>query len=119
MLVPFTLPTYDTIARNAVHVTHIIFQILMLSGVGPADHLSSVGVPVIADLPGVGSGMKDHPVVDLGYMDKFKDALSYMRPQGFAKTVQFTKALLQYQLTGKGPLATNVCRGAALSRANI
>ena len=35
-------------------------QILMLSGVGPADHLAEIGIsPVIADLP-VGENMHDH-----------------------------------------------------------
>ena len=36
-------------------------QLLMLSGIGPADHLSSVGVsPILVDLPGVGQNMQDH-----------------------------------------------------------
>ena len=36
-------------------------QILMLSGVGPADHLASFGIPLVADLPGVGQNLRDHP----------------------------------------------------------
>ena len=40
-------------------------QLLMLSGVGPSDHLSSLGVPVVRDLPGVGQSMRDHPRVGL------------------------------------------------------
>ena len=35
-------------------------QLLMLSGVGPADHLRQVGVGVVADLPGVGGNLQDH-----------------------------------------------------------
>ncbi|GAA4412244.1 GMC family oxidoreductase N-terminal domain-containing protein [Nibrella viscosa] len=35
-------------------------KILMLSGVGPADHLTSMGIPVAADLPGVGQNLQDH-----------------------------------------------------------
>ena len=35
-------------------------QLLMLSGVGPGDHLREHGVAVVADLPGVGSGLQDH-----------------------------------------------------------
>jgi len=36
-------------------------QLLMLSGVGPADHLRSLGLPVVHDLPGVGQNLRDHP----------------------------------------------------------
>jgi choline dehydrogenase len=42
---------------------------LMRSGIGPADHLRSVGIPVRLDLPGVGANLADHPAVtiDCGY----------------------------------------------------
>jgi len=36
-------------------------QLLMLSGVGPADHLRSFGIAVVHDLPGVGANLRDHP----------------------------------------------------------
>ena len=36
-------------------------QLLMLSGVGPAGHLRSLGIPVVRDLPGVGQNLRDHP----------------------------------------------------------
>ncbi len=38
-------------------------QILMLSGVGPAEHLGSFGIPVVHGLPGVGENLRDHPAV--------------------------------------------------------
>ena len=38
-------------------------QLLMLSGVGPADHLADLGIPVVQDLPGVGQNLRDHPLV--------------------------------------------------------
>ena len=38
-------------------------QLLMLSGVGPADHLAGFGIPLVADLPGVGQNLRDHPLV--------------------------------------------------------
>jgi len=37
-------------------------QLLMLSGVGPADHLSALGIEVELDLPGVGANLHDHPM---------------------------------------------------------
>lgn len=36
-------------------------QLLMLSGIGPADHLRSVDVDVVQDLPGVGENLSEHP----------------------------------------------------------
>ena len=38
-------------------------QLLMLSGVGPAGELRSLGIPVVKDLPGVGKNLRDHPLV--------------------------------------------------------
>ena len=35
-------------------------KLLMLSGIGPADHLKSLGIPVVADVPGVGANFQDH-----------------------------------------------------------
>ncbi len=37
-------------------------QLLMLSGVGPADHLREMGIPVVHELPGVGQNLRDHPI---------------------------------------------------------
>lgn len=45
-------------------------QILMLSGVGPADHLAELGIPVVADIPGVGQNMRDHPNVTVKFTVK-------------------------------------------------
>ena len=36
-------------------------QLLMLSGIGPAEHLRSFGIEVVLDLPGVGKNLRDHP----------------------------------------------------------
>lgn len=42
-------------------------QLLQLSGVGPAEHLRSLGIPVIADMPGVGADLQDHFQVRMQY----------------------------------------------------
>ena len=36
-------------------------QLLLLSGVGPAEHLRSLGINVVHELPGVGQNLRDHP----------------------------------------------------------
>ncbi|MFB1047521.1 GMC family oxidoreductase [Streptomyces chrestomyceticus] len=41
--------------------------LLLRSGIGPADHLRGLGIPVTADLPGVGENLRDHPAVTLRY----------------------------------------------------
>lgn len=55
-------------ARGEVIVTAgalITPKLLMLSGVGPADHLRDHGIEVLADLPGVGQNLIDHPEVPI------------------------------------------------------
>ncbi len=42
-------------------------QLLQLSGVGKADHLRSLGIDVVADLPGVGANLQDHLEVYIQY----------------------------------------------------
>ena len=62
-------------------------HLLMLSGVGPADHLRSLGVQVVHDLPGVGQNLRNHP--NVGVQLRLKeglhlapDALSFGPPFG-------------------------------------
>jgi len=42
-------------------------QLLMLSGIGPADHLRALGINAVADIPAVGNNLQDHPVVMASY----------------------------------------------------
>lgn len=85
-------------------------QILMLSGVGPADHLRQLGLPVVHELPGVGQNLQDH----------LWGALSYEAARG--STPHFTLAnalgwLAQYALLGTGPFASNFAETGAFVRA--
>lgn len=38
-------------------------KLLMLSGIGPSQHLRAFGIPVVADRPAIGEGLHDHPNV--------------------------------------------------------
>jgi choline dehydrogenase len=42
-------------------------KLLMLSGIGNAEHLRSFGIPVVVDLPGVGQNLQDHPIVPVAH----------------------------------------------------
>ena len=48
-------------------------QLLMLSGIGPKDHLEEMGIPVVRDLPGVGQSLFNHLSVHINY--KVKDGV--------------------------------------------
>lgn len=75
-------------------------HVLMLSGVGPADHLTDMGVPVVHDLPGVGQCLQDHyaAAVKLRCREKitFNDVM--MNP------VRKLAVGVQYLLFRNGPL---------------
>jgi choline dehydrogenase len=77
-------------------------QILMLSGIGPADHLRSVDVDVKLDLPGVGQNLSEHPNMlnVFGARDKI----------GFTRHLRFDRAtasVARWFATREGPFATN------------
>ncbi|KAG5646982.1 hypothetical protein DXG03_001705 [Asterophora parasitica] len=83
-------------------------QILMLSGVGPAAHLKTHDIFVVHDLPGVGSKLVDHPVVDLYFKDKRDDSPKFFQPKSIPDVFRLLKAIVQYRVSGRGPLTTNV-----------
>ena len=45
-------------------------QLLMLSGIGPEEHLKEIGIKLINHLPGVGKNLRDHPQVNLTWKKK-------------------------------------------------
>lgn len=77
-------------------------QLLQISGVGEAQHLKSIGVDVIQDLPGVGRNLQDHPAFAL------KELCS--QPVSLAPKVRIWWSALElarYLATGKGLAASN------------
>lgn len=73
-------------------------HLLMLSGIGPADHLREHGIDVLSDCPGVGSNLQDHMAVMVSYDRK--------TPGPFTPTMRFdrlTLAMLQAHFFGRGP----------------
>ena len=78
-------------------------RLLMLSGIGPADHLRAVGVDVVHDLPGVGGNLQDH--LDLYVIAECTGDHTY---DNVAKPHRTILAGLQYLLTKKGPVASTL-----------
>jgi choline dehydrogenase len=80
----------------------------MISGIGPAEHLSKHGIPLHVNLPGVGSHLQDHITVNTLYRDISGASLSFLRAPGFMNVVRRQWAILKWLATGGGPLGTNV-----------
>ncbi|MBO9475292.1 GMC family oxidoreductase N-terminal domain-containing protein [Shimia sp. R10_1] len=78
-------------------------RLLMLSGIGPADHLRSVGIDVQHDLPGVGSNLQDH--VDLCTISQCTGRHTYDGTDRIDRTIL---AGLQYYLTKTGPVTASL-----------
>jgi choline dehydrogenase len=78
-------------------------RLLMLSGIGPADHLRSVGVTPVLDHPGVGSDLQDH--LDLFVIAECTGPHTYDR---YAHPLWSAVAGAQYLLTRRGPAASSL-----------
>lgn len=76
---------------------------LMLSGIGPADHLAEVGVRPVLDQPGVGGNLQDH--LDLCVICEVSGPHTYDR---CAKLHWSMLAGMQYLLTRRGPVASSL-----------
>ena len=78
-------------------------RLLQLSGIGPADHLEGLGIPVLLDRPGVGSNLQDH--LDLYAICEVSGPHTYDR---FAKPHWSAWAALRYLVTRRGPAASSL-----------
>ncbi|RBY97995.1 choline dehydrogenase [Blastococcus sp. TF02-8] len=74
-------------------------QLLMLSGIGPADHLREVGVDVVQDLPGVGGGLQDHPLVPVIWNVRSGKSL---------RLAETPLNMAMWKAAGRGPLTSNL-----------
>ncbi|WP_419926603.1 choline dehydrogenase [Candidatus Poriferisocius sp.] len=87
-------------------------QLLQLSGVGPADLLDSLSIPVVADLSGVGENLQDHLEVYIQYASS--------QPVSMQPALQLWRRPwigLQW-LARRGPGATNHFEGGGFVRSN-
>ena len=78
-------------------------HLLMLSGIGPAEHLKAHGIEVVHDSPGVGRNLQEHPTASLEW--------NATRPVTFLNELRWDKIALnslRWAVTGKGPMAYQV-----------
>ncbi|WP_294643001.1 GMC family oxidoreductase [uncultured Aureimonas sp.] len=81
--------------------TYNTAKLMMLSGLGPADHLREHGIGVVADLPGVGANLQDHHEVPV--IATTKGPSGYF---GQDKGWPMVRNGLQYMLFASGPVTT-------------
>jgi choline dehydrogenase-like flavoprotein len=84
-------------------------QLLLLSGIGPADELKAHGIPVAHELPGVGANLQDHLDYVISYRSKRTDVLG-LNPAGLWR---FLRAGLDWRRTGAGLFASPMAEGGA------
>lgn len=82
-------------------------QLLLRSGVGPADHLSEHGIPVVADRPGVGADLQDHVGTTVVFESSEPVSLDDAGSLG---------DLAKYFLLKRGPLTSNIAEAGAFVR---
>ncbi len=82
--------------------TYNTAKLLMLSGLGPADHLRDYGIPVVADLPGVGRNLQDHHEVPLVTKTRTGSATYYGQDRGWRMLMNG----IEYLVFGSGPVGT-------------
>ena len=89
-------------------------QLLLLAGIGPAAELEALGIPVVADLPGVGRHLQDHLEV---YIQHASTQPVSMQP---AATQLWRRPFIgaQWLFLRSGPGATNHFEGGGFVRSN-
>ena len=97
------------LSGGAINSPHI----LMLSGVGPSDHLLKHGITPVIDLPGVGQNLQDHAKIELQYECKKSFAI-----QKVDLSINKLAAGIQWIFTRTGIAASNIWEAGGLIKSN-
>lgn len=89
-------------------------QLLKLSGIGPAEELRALGIPVVRDLPGVGENLQDHLDYILSDISGRDDVIS-LGPRGLW---HLGRAALRWRRDGTGTFATPFAEAGAFVRSS-
>ena len=86
-------------------------HLLQVSGVGPAEHLRSIGVAVVHELPGVGANLSDHYTVRISH--RVKGAVSINE---LARGMRLAGEVAKWLTTGRGALTFDVSSAQVFAR---
>ena len=104
-------------ARREVVVSGGAFgspQLLQLSGLGPAEHLMDMGVPVVRDMPAVGANLHDHFNTNISWRCAKAITLNDLENSWPRKIA----AAAQYALFRSGPMASNGIHAGLFTRSD-
>ena len=82
-------------------------QLLMLSGIGPADQLAALDIPVVRDLPGVGKNLQDHLAI--------MEVVHSKEPVTLA-AAESLRNLGRFFTVGRGMLTSNIAEACGFVR---
>jgi len=85
-------------------------QVLMLSGVGPAEHLAEKGIEVVHDLPGVGQNLQDHIDYVQTYKVSSKEDTFGLSVRGSAKML---KSMFEWKNNRTGKITSTLAESGA------
>lgn len=88
------------LSAGAIQSPHL----LLLSGIGPGDHLRENGITVVRDLPGVGENLQDHPDFSFVYRANSLDTFGL----SFAGAGKLAREIMRYRRDRKGMIASNI-----------
>jgi choline dehydrogenase len=88
-------------------------KLLLLSGIGPADDLRRLSIPVVHDLPGVGQNLQDH--LNVQVVTRCNRPITY---DHWDHPLSFVKFGLQFLLFNTGVATSNICEGGAFLRSH-
>src|SRR5260221_1222576 len=92
---------------GAVNSPHV----LQISGIGPAAHLQSIGVPVLHDLPGVGANLNDHYVVRISHRVRGAVTINQL-----ARGARLMREAIKFATVGNGALTFGVTSAMVFCR---
>ena len=95
------------LSGGAINSPHL----LQISGVGPAAHLQSIGVPVVHDLRGVGANLQDHYVARVSH--RVRDSISINK---LARGVRLVREVAKFFTAGNGALTFGVTTAQVFCR---
>jgi choline dehydrogenase len=86
-------------------------HLLQISGLGPADHLKSIGVEIVHELPGVGANLSDHFAVRVTHRVKGEVSVNQL-----ARGLRLAREVGRFAATGRGALTFGVTTAMVFCR---